>query len=218
MINDLARYIDHTFLKSDGEKDAIEKLCREAREHDFATVCVNPAEVKKAAELLKGSNTKVCTVIGFPLGQATAKVQIFEALTAIEESAEELDFVINQRLLKYEPEKCREELKLIIAAVKTEERKILTKLIIECCNLTDDEKVLACLLAKEAGFDFVKTSTGFGKGGATIHDVELMRKTVGSEMGVKAAGGIRDKETALKMIEAGATRLGTSAGVQIVSG
>lgn len=218
MTNDLAGYIDHTFLKSDGDKDAIEKLCREAREHDFATVCVNPAEVKKAAELLKGSNTKVCTVIGFPLGQATAKVQIFEALTAIDEGAEELDFVINQRRLKYEPEKCREELKLIIAAVKTEERKILTKLIIECCNLTDDEKMLACVMAKEAGFDFVKTSTGFGKGGATIHDVELMRRTVGKEMGVKAAGGIRDKETALKMIEAGATRLGTSAGVQIVSG
>lgn len=218
MTNDLAGYIDHTFLKSDGEKDAIEKLCREAREHGFATVCVNPAEVKYAAKLLAGSKTKVCTVIGFPLGQSTAKVQIFEALTAIDEGAEELDFVINQRLLKYEPEKCREELKLIIAAVKTEERKILTKLIIECCNLAEDEKVLACLLAKEAGFDFVKTSTGFGKSGATIHDVELMRKTVGSSMGVKAAGGIRDKETALKMIEAGATRLGTSAGVQIVNG
>lgn len=218
MINDLARYIDHTFLKPDGEKDAIEKLCREAREYGFATVCVNPTEVKYASKLLKDSKTKVCTVIGFPLGQSSVKVQIIEALNAIEDGAEELDFVINQRLLKFAPEKCREELKLLIAAVRAEEKEILTKLILECCNLTDDEKMLACVMAKEAGFDFVKTSTGFGKGGATIHDVELLRWAVGKYMGVKAAGGIRDKETALKMIEAGATRLGTSAGVQIVTG
>lgn len=218
MTEDLARYIDHTFLKADGDKDAIEKLCREAREYGFAAVCVNPAEVKLAAKLLKGAKTKVCTVIGFPLGQTTFKAKLFEAIAAIEDGAEELDFVINQRLLKYDPAKCREELQLLSAAVKTEKKKILTKLIIECCNLTDEEKTLSCVMAKEAGFDFVKTSTGFGKGGATVQDVELMRRSVGKTMGVKAAGGIRDKETALKMIAAGATRLGTSAGVQIVTG
>lgn len=216
----LAKYIDHTFLKPDGDKDAIRKLCREAKKYGFASVCVNPSEIKLAAKLLKGSKTEVCTVIGFPLGQNTTACKCAEALEAVENGATELDFVINQRLLKYDPEACYEELANLISTCKALPTIIrkpapLTKLIIECCNLTKEEKILACRQAKKAGFDFVKTSTGFAKGGAIVEDVKLMRKTVGPKMGVKAAGGIRDKATALAMIEAGATRLGCSAGVEI---
>ena len=211
----LAPYIDHTFLKPDGDEDAIRKLCREAKKYGFASVCVSPAEVKLAAKLLKKSSVKVCTVIDFPLGQSTVVCKTFEAIEAIENGAKELDFVINQRLLKYDPEACQQELSVIADVIKRKDASIVTKLIIECCNLTKDEKILACRMAKKAGFDFVKTSTGFAKGGATVEDVKLMRKTVGKKMGVKAAGGIRDKATALAMIEAGATRLGCSAGVEI---
>ena len=211
----LAPYIDHTFLKPDGDEDAIRKLCREAKKYGFASVCVNPAEVKLAAKLLKKSSVKVCTVIDFPLGQSTGGCKTFEAIEAIENGAKELDFVINQRLLKYDPEACHQELSVIADVIKRKDASIVTKLIIECCNLTKEEKILACRMAKKAGFDFVKTSTGFAKGGATVEDVKLMRKTVGKKMGVKAAGGIRDKATALAMIEAGATRLGCSAGVEI---
>lgn len=216
----LASYIDHTFLKPDGPKDAVNKLCREAKRYGFAAVCVNPSEVAKCVRLLKGSPVKVCTVIDFPLGQSTFQAKCAEAVDVISLGADELDFVINQRLLKHDPEACQAELNCLVSLCKETEQMLerknpVTKLIIECCNLTDEEKVLACKMAKQAGFDFVKTSTGFGKGGATVEDVKLMRKTVGKKMGVKAAGGIRDKETALKMIKAGATRIGTSAGVEI---
>lgn len=208
-------YIDYTFLKPTGDKDAIRKLCREAKKAGYASVCVNPGEVKLAAKLLKKSEVKVCTVVDFPLGQGTLMTRSAGAVFAIEDGADELDFVINQRLLKYDSEACLEDLKTLIGmvektAAKHNREHIVTKLILECCNLTKDEIVLGCKLAKKAGFDFVKTSTGFGSGGATVEDVKLMRKTVGKKMGVKAAGGIRDRETAEKMLKAGANRLGMS--------
>ena len=210
------KMIDHTFLKADGDKDAVRRLCREAKKYGFASVCVNPAEVPLAARLLKGSGVVVCTVVGFPLGQNTTSVKVAEALEAVENGATELDFVMNVRLLKYAPEKCAEELGALVGACRATGMQLVLKLIVECCYLTDAEKVLACRLAKTAGFDFVKTSTGFGTGGATVHDVKLMRKAVGRKMGVKAAGGIRTREDALAMVAAGATRLGCSAGVAIV--
>ena len=209
---DLAKMIDHTFLKSAGDKDAVRKLCREAKKLGFASVCVNPAEVPLAAKLLRGSKAEVCTVIGFPLGQNTTEVKVFEGLDAMAKGATELDYVINQRLVKHDPEACAAELCAIVKACKGQNPKVTLKLIIECCNLTDAEKRLACRLAKKAGFDFVKTSTGFASGGATEKDVKLMRKAVGSKMGVKAAGGIRDRKAALAMVAAGATRIGASAG------
>ena len=214
-MSELAKYIDHTFLKPNGDADAVKKLCREAKKYGFASVCVNPADVPLAAKLLKKSDVEVCTVIGFPLGQSTAIAKCFEAADAIQNGATELDFVINVRLLKHDPEACQVELCDIIESVKDVAPAVVTKLIIECCYLTKEEKVLACKMAKAAGFDFVKTSTGFGTGGATVEDVKLMRKTVGKKMGVKAAGGIRDKATALAMIAAGANRLGCSVGVEI---
>ena len=213
---DLAKMIDHTFLKSAGDKDAVRKLCREAKKLGFASVCVNPAEVPLAAKLLRGSKAEVCTVIGFPLGQNTTEVKVFEGLDAMAKGATELDYVINQRLLKYDPKTCEKELCAIVEACKGQSSGVTLKLIIECCNLTDAEKRLACRLAKKAGFDFVKTSTGFSTGGATVKDVKLMRKTVGPKMGVKAAGGIRDRKTALAMVAAGATRIGASAGKDLL--
>ena len=214
-MSELAKSVDHTFLKAAGEKDAVRKLCREAKKYGFASVCVNPAEVPLAAKLLKKSDVRVCTVIGFPLGQNTSVCKAVEAMDAMANGATELDFVINVRLLKYDPEACQEELSYLVGAVKESGMDVLTKLIIECCYLTKEEKVLACKMAKKAGFDFVKTSTGFGTGGATVEDVKLMRKAVGKKTGVKAAGGIRDRKTALAMIAAGANRLGCSAGVEI---
>ena len=218
---EIAAMIDHTFLKPAGDADAVRKLCREAKKYGFASVCVNPAEVPLAAKLLKKTDVKVCTVIGFPLGQDTTNVKCFAALDAVYQGAQELDFVINQRLLKYDPEACLAELQAIVRVCQEIPTELgrpvpLTKLIIECCNLTKDEKVLACKLAKEAGFDFVKTSTGFASGGAVPADVKLMRKTVGKKMGVKAAGGIHTREEAEAMVAAGATRLGCSAGVAIM--
>ena len=216
------RLIDHTFLKAAGEKDAVEKLCREAKEYGFKSVCVNPCEVGYAAKALAGTETGVCTVIGFPLGQNTTAVKEFEARDAVENGARELDFVINVRLLKYDPAACETELvRLVRASREAGEKagaKLVLKLIIECCCLEREEKILACRLAEKAGFDFVKTSTGFGTGGATVEDVKLMRETVGDRLGVKAAGGIRSREDALAMIEAGANRLGCSAGMKIVNG
>jgi len=226
----LAGMIDHTFLKPAGKADAVRKLCREAKKHGFASVCVNPSEVALAAKLLKGSPVKVCTVIGFPLGQSTAFAKTAEAHDAIWNGARELDFVVNQRLLKAAAAGDNDALEVLEAelracgtfdypatASKASGRpKIVTKLILECCNLTDAEKKLGCVLAKQAGFDFVKTSTGFGTGGATVHDVKLMRSAVGPKMGVKAAGGIRTLEDALAMIDAGATRLGCSASAELV--
>lgn len=216
---DLNSYIDHTFLNASGDEDAVLKLCEEAVKYGFASVCVNPSEVPLANAYKKnfGAELTICTVIGFPLGQSTADVKLFEALDAIRNGAEELDFVINVRLLKYYPEACAEELDYIIEKLNEKHPEVVTKLIIECCLLTDEEKVLACKMAKDAGFDFVKTSTGFSTGGARVEDVRLMRKTVGLLMGVKASGGIRTREDAEKMIAAGATRIGTSAGVKICS-
>ena len=216
---ELAKYIDHTFLKPAGDKNAVRKLCREAKKAGFASVCVNPCEVELCARLLKGSDVKVCTVIDFPLGQGTVLDRCLAAANAIAAGAGELDFVVNQRLLKYDPEKCLADLKWVIEACRNaagEGAAPVTKLILECCNLTKEEIVRGCKLAKKAGFDFVKTSTGFAAGGATVEDVKLMRKTVGKKMGVKAAGGIRDRETALAMIAAGATRIGASAGLKLL--
>ena len=218
----LAKLIDHTFLKAAGDFDAVERLCREAREHGFASVCVNPAEVALAAAALAGSGVRVCTVVGFPLGQNTTAVKAFEAADAVGRGARELDYVINVRLLKYSPDACRAELEELVRSARAletaETGHLVLKLIIECCYLTDDEKTLASRLAKAAGFDFVKTSTGFGPGGATVEDVRLMRGTVGPDMGVKAAGGIRTREDALRMVAAGATRLGCSSGLAIAAG
>lgn len=217
----IAGLVDHTFLKPAGDEGAIRKLCREAKRHQFASVCVNPSEVALAAKLLKGSGVKVCTVIGFPLGQDSTLTKCFAATDAVNRGAAELDFVVNQRLLKFDPDACLDELKNIIEVCRRQPEIIgkpvpLTKLILECCNLTKEEIVRGCKLAKKAGFDFVKTSTGFGTGGATVEDVKLMRKTVGKKMGVKAAGGIRELATALAMVAAGATRLGCSSGVELV--
>lgn len=214
----LAPLIDHTFLKPSGDKAAITNLCAEARRYGFASVCVNPAEVTAAARLLRGSGVKVCTVIGFPLGANTNRTKCFEAADAIQAGADELDLVVNQRLLKYVPATCEAELLQWVRTCRTFRSDVTLKLILECCNLTKAEVVRGCKIAQKVGFDFVKTSTGFGAGGATVEDVRLMRKTVGPEMGVKAAGGIRDRATAEAMVEAGATRLGCSAGAAICRG
>ena len=213
----LAALIDHTFLKAAGSADAVEVLCAEAREYGFACAMVNPAEVAKAAALLDDSGVRVGTVVGFPLGQNTVRTKCAEAIEMVEAGALDIDYVLNIRDLRSKPsEEVLEDLMLLNLAPKKICDDVVTKLIIECCYLTDDEKVLACRLAKKAGFDFVKTSTGFGTGGATPEDVALMRKTVGKTMGVKAAGGIRTLEDAMKMIDAGANRIGCSAGVSIM--
>ena len=212
----LAPFIDHTFLKAAGDAGALKKLCAEAKKAKFASVCVNPNEVAECARTLRKSPVRVCTVIDFPLGQSTNRARCFEAMDAIQAGADELDLVVNQRLLKYAPGKCQADLLQWVRTCRTVRSDVTLKLILECCNLTKAEIVRGCRLAKKAGFDFVKTSTGFGTGGATVEDVKLMRKTVGRKMGVKAAGGIRDRETALKMIAAGATRLGCSAGLKLL--
>ena len=215
---DIAKLIDHTFLGAAGDEGAVRKLCREAKRYGFASVCVNPAEVELAVRLLKNSAVKVCTVIGFPLGQNTANVKCAEALQALDDGAEELDVVINQRLLRHDPFACYYDLQPLVEEVRERKLKTVLKLILECCNLTDAEIKTGCKIAMRLGFDFVKTSTGFGKGGATVKDVELMRRCVGRKLGVKAAGGIRTLADAKAMIAAGATRLGCSAGVAIVKG
>ena len=212
----LASYIDHTLLKADARPADIARLCREAKENGFASVCVNPCWVEKCAQLLKGTQTKVCTVIGFPLGATSTFAKVEEALQAVADGAQELDVVINQGLLKSDAFACYYDLKPIVDECRAVKKKLVFKLILECCNLTKDEIVVGCRLAQRTGFDFVKTSTGFAKGGATLEDVKLMRKTVGPKFGVKAAGGIRDRATALALVKAGATRLGTSAGCALV--
>ena len=211
----IASLIDHTFLKPAGDRGAVAKLCAEAAKYGFASVCVNPAEVVSAARALRGTGVAVCTVVGFPLGAGTNRAKCFEAMDAIESGADELDLVVNQRLLKYVPSACEAELLQWVRTCRTFRSDAVLKLILECCNLTKGEIAKGCVIAKKVGFDFVKTSTGFASGGATVADVRLMRKTVGPEMGVKAAGGIRDYETALAMVKAGANRLGCSAGVSI---
>ncbi|MEZ0396036.1 MAG: deoxyribose-phosphate aldolase [Anaerolineales bacterium] len=209
--------IDHTLLKPDATQEQIAQLCFEARKYGFASVCVNPAWVELCAQLLKGSEVKVCTVVGFPLGATAPEVKVFETENAIEHGASEIDMVINIGALKARDlELVARDIRGVVAAAH--ERGAIVKVIIEAALLTDEEKTIACLLAKEAGADFVKTSTGFASGGATVHDVELMRRVVGPEMGVKAAGGVRTYEDAEKMLRAGATRIGASAGVKIVQG
>lgn len=211
----IAKFIDHTLLKPDAVQSEIEKLCREAREYEFASVCVNPYWVKLCAAMLKGSSVKVCTVIGFPLGANSYETKVFETGLAIEDGASEIDMVINIGAIKSSDyEVVKREIESVAGCARS--LNAILKVIIETSLLTDDEKARACKISKEAGADFVKTSTGFAGGGATVADIELMRRTVGSEMGVKASGGIRDFQTAQQMINAGATRIGASAGVNIV--
>ena len=212
----IASLIDHTFLKAAGDAGALKKLCAEAKKAKFASVCVNPNEVAECARTLRKSPVRVCTVIDFPLGQSTNRARCFEAMDAIQAGADELDLVVNQRLLKFAPGRCEAELLQWVRTCRTCRSDVTLKLILECCNLTKKEIALGCKIAKKVGFDFVKTSTGFGAGGATEADVRLMRRTVGPEMGVKAAGGVRDRETALRMIAAGATRIGASAGMNMI--
>lgn len=213
---DIAKYIDHTLLKAEATEAQIAALCEEAKSFGFASVCVNPAWVSYAKEKLSGSGVKVCTVIGFPLGATTSETKVFETKNAIENGAEEVDMVINIGWLKSGRfDLVKEDIRKVAEAAAG---KALVKVIIETCLLTEEEKVRACQLAVEAGADFVKTSTGFSVGGATVEDVRLMRETVGTKAGVKASGGIRTLEDAKKMIEAGATRLGTSSGTAIVQG
>jgi len=212
---DVARYIDHTLLKADATKDEIENLCAEARQYQFASVCVNPTWVREASGLLQGSSVRVCTVVGFPLGATLPDVKAYEARRSIYAGATEIDMVINIGALKSGEEGlvCRDVAAVVEAA---HESCAIVKVILETALLDDGEKTRACYLAREAGADFVKTSTGFSRGGATVADIELMRRVVGGDIGVKAAGGVRDLAVAREMIAAGATRIGASAGVQIV--
>ena len=206
------RLFDHTILKADATKEAVLKICREAKEYHFMSVCVNSYYTSLVAKELAGSDVKVCTVVGFPLGQMSTAAKAAETRLAVADGAQEIDMVINVGALK---DKEYEVVLAYIKAVKEACGEALLKVIIETCLLTDEEKVKACELSAKAGADFVKTSTGFSTGGATSEDVALMRKTVGEALGVKASGGIRDKETAEKMVAAGASRLGTSATVSI---
>lgn len=207
------KLIDHTCLKQNATKEDIIKLCNEAKEFDFMSVCVNPDYVELCSSLLKGSDVKVCTVIGFPLGANTTEVKTLETVDAIKNGADEIDMVINVSWIK------NKQFDLVLKEIKAlrgvSQGKIL-KVILETCLLEDEEIVKACELSKEAGADYVKTSTGFSTGGATVHAVELMRKTVGPDMGVKASGGVRSHEDLVAMVEAGATRIGTSSGCKII--
>ena len=207
------KFIDHTVLSQDADEKKIDKLIAEAKEHDFASVCVNSCWTKKCAEALKDSDVNVCVVVGFPLGAMDTKSKAFETKTAIENGADEIDMVINVGWLKSGR---YSDVENDIREVKKACGDKHLKVIIECCLLTDEEKVKACELSERAGADFVKTSTGFSKSGATVEDVALMRKTVGDRLGVKAAGGIRDGKTAVAMIKSGASRLGCSAGIKII--
>lgn len=212
---DINHLIDHTLLKPDSTRDQIDQLIQEADDYQFASVCVNPTWVNYASDKLADSTVKVCTVIGFPLGASTSETKAFETKNAIENGADEIDMVINIGAAK------DGNFALVqsdIAAVVEASGDKLVKVIIETCLLTDDEKIKACQAAVAAGADFVKTSTGFSTGGATVHDVTLMRKTVGSDIGVKASGGARSFEDAKAFVEAGATRIGTSSGIAIIKG
>lgn len=216
MAVNIAAMIDHTLLKPEATRQQIEILCQEAKEHGFFSVCVNPTWVSTARELLNGSNVKVCTVIGFPLGATTSETKAFETRNAIENGADEVDMVINIGALKDQNDELVEkDIRVVVEAAKG---SALTKVIIETSLLTREEKIRACKLSVKAGADFVKTSTGFSTGGATIEDIKLMRETVGPNIGVKASGGVRNTEDTQKMIEAGATRIGASAGVAILKG
>ena len=211
---EINKFIDHTALKPNTNKKAILKLIEEAKEHDFASVCINPCWIPLANKELQGSDIKVCTVIGFPLGANTTETKVFETKDAIQKGAQEIDMVINVAMLKDKDYNYIEnEIKQIVLASKD---KAIVKVILETCLLTDEEITMASKLAKNAGADFVKTSTGFSTGGATVHDVALMRKTVGEDLGVKASGGIHTHEEAMAMINAGASRIGASAGVKLL--
>lgn len=210
----IAAYIDHTLLKQDAVAPQIDRLCAEAAQYHFASVCVNPWYVPRCVKNLQGTGVKVCTVVGFPLGATTTESKVFETLQAVRSGAEEIDMVMNVCAMKSGNTRAIEqEIQALAAAV---EGHAILKVILETCLLTEEEKILACQIAKRAGADFVKTSTGFSTGGATVADVALMRRTVGPEMGVKAAGGIRDYAAAKAMLDAGATRIGASAGIAIV--
>lgn len=216
MSHSYAAYIDHTLLKADAAREQINELCEEAKTYSFASVCVNPVWVKTCAEQLAGTNVKVCTVIGFPLGASTTETKVFEAENAIANGAEEVDMVINIGKLKSgEIGEVRKDIEAVVQAAKG---KAIVKVIIETSLLTDAEKRTASEASVLAGADFVKTSTGFSTGGATVEDVKLMRSVVGPEIGVKASGGVRSAEDVKKMIEAGATRIGASSGAAIVQG
>ena len=211
----LEKYIDHTILKPEATVEGVKKICKEAIEYGFASVCINPFYTKLVSEELKGTDIKTCVVIGFPLGANTKEVKAFEANQAIELGAQEVDMVINVGALKDKNyEVVREDIE---AVVKVVAKRALVKVIIETCLLTDEEKIKACEISKAAEVDFVKTSTGFSTAGATSHDVALMRKTVGEKIGVKASGGIRDYAKAVEMVKAGASRLGVSASIAIVN-
>jgi deoxyribose-phosphate aldolase len=219
MPENLASYIDHTILKPDATRAQIEKLCTEAKQYQFASVCVNLCWAQLAADLLQGSPVKVCVVVGFPLGATTILAKMFETDQAIQVGAREVDMVMNIGALKSAlHDFVRQDMAGVLSRCRANRRKTaLLKVIIECALLTDEEKRIACDIAKQVGVDFVKTSTGFASSGATVADVKLMREVVGPAMGIKAAGGIRTRADALAMIEAGATRIGTSSGVAIVT-
>lgn len=209
----LSKYIDHTLLKADASAEQIAKLCNEAKEYDFKTVCVNPCNIALCKKILKGSDVEVCTVIGFPLGQMTTEAKVFEAKDAISKGADEVDMVLNiGRLKDHDLAYVTDE----IHSIKEACGNTTLKVIIETCLLTDEEKVDACHCILNAGADFVKTSTGFSTGGATFEDVKLLKQTVGDKCLVKAAGGVRSHEDFLKMIELGANRIGTSSGVKLI--
>lgn len=211
----LAKYIDHTILKPEATVEDVRKLCGEAKEYGFASVCVNACYAKLVSTELKGSDVKTCVVVGFPLGAMTKAAKAFETTEAIENGANEIDMVINVGALKAKDyELLKEDIEAVVNAAKG---KAIVKVIIETCLLNDEEKVKACEISKKSGADFVKTSTGFSTGGATKEDIALMRKTVGENLGVKASGGIRDYNTAMEMINAGASRIGASASIAIIS-
>ncbi len=213
----LAKYIDHTLLKPDATIEDVKKLCYEAKEFGFYSACINPSFVSLCREELKNTNVKVCTVIGFPLGATTTEAKQFETEDAVNKGAGEVDMVLNIGKMKYcDYEFIYKDINSVVQAAK--QGKALTKVILETCLLSDAEKVKACLIAKEAGADFVKTSTGFSKSGATESDISLMRFVVGEKMGVKASGGVRTYDDAIKMINAGASRIGASSSVNIVLG
>lgn len=210
----LSKYIDHTLLKADATEDQVKKICQEALQYDFASVCVNSCHAGLVSDMLKGSDVKCCCVVGFPLGAMLTKAKAFEAKCAIENGAGEIDMVINVGALKAgNLDLVQKDIEAVVAACNGQ---ALLKVIIETCLLTAPEMETVCTLAKAAGADFVKTSTGFSTGGAKAEDVALMRKTVGSELGVKASGGIRDLDSTLEMIKAGASRIGASAGTKII--
>ena len=211
---ELAKYIDHTLLKPDATAAQIKKVCDEAKAYHFASVCVNPSRIKLVADELAGTDVAPCCVVGFPLGAIPAESKAAETAVAVRNGAKEIDMVINIGAAK---DGDWAEVERDIAAVKAACGSVLLKVIIEACLQTDDEKVQACLAAKRAGADYVKTSTGFSKSGATVADVALMRRTVGTEMGVKAAGGVHNRAEAEAMINAGASRIGASSGIAIVS-